>query len=180
MKQRKTKIEARFGQGAHNNACLITTCCLTIWHHIDKFGWGIFYLLCLKFDLSAPCTREDNCHCWVLSTCLVSYRGGPLHGWLSRILFEALEYTHVFVPPKSHCNLIVHHYFRAWLQCFQNFFVIGIRKCGTQDITQWFRYREDMIANRYGEKNTIQGFVSKTDYQCATLMFRNLKLEFGI
>ena len=35
-----------------------------------------------------------------------------------------------------------------------------------------------MIANRYGEKNTIQGFVSKMDYQCSTLMFLNLNIKW--
>ena len=50
--------------------------------------------------------------------------------------------------------------YRAWLKCFENFYVLGIRKCGTQDITEWFRGRDDMRANKYGEEYSIYASVS--------------------
>ena len=60
---------------------------------------------------------------------------------------------------------------RAKLRCFEDFHLIGVRKCGSTDLSHWFLKTEDLL-NKFGQRGHRSG-VSNLDvyYQFVGVVF---------
>ena len=53
--------------------------------------------------------------------------------------------------------------FRARLICFETWYIIGVRKSGTTDLSRWFTHLKRIYANKAGNNGTVNSGVSYDD-----------------